>query len=148
MKNKIEIPYKKLLMIQIILDGSSRAQLLSSFPPMHPNVFAHHITVAFKPSVEQAARLAEECGREVDINIAGEASDENCQAVLVSGVDSNNKMPHITISCADGVKPVYSNELLEKTPKHELVMQNMSLKGILTFVTKSQKKYQQPVEIV
>jgi hypothetical protein len=40
--------------------------------------------------------------------------------VLVVGVEAATFCPHITISTADGVKPVYSNELLSKAAVHPL----------------------------
>ncbi len=147
MKNPVEIPYKNLLMIQVVLTPESRSRLLSAFPPMHGNKYAHHITMAFKPSVEQAQSLAVWCGKPMNFTVVGEASDERGQVVAVSGVESNNAMPHITISCADGTKPVYSNELLANTPSYEFVQRNLSLEGRLTFVTKSQQSYQLPVVI-
>ena len=51
-------------------------------------------------------------GESAKLKVIGYSSDEKGQAVVVSGVDSSNKIPHITISTADGVSPVYSNELL------------------------------------
>lgn len=148
MKTPVEIKYKKLLMIQVVLDGVSRSALIKAFPPTHANVYAHHVTVAFKPSIEQAQELSPQCGQEISFSTIAEAADENGQAVLISGVDSNNEFPHITISTAEGVKPSYSNELFKNSLSHELTQQNIQLKGILTFVTKSQKQYTEPVEIV
>lgn len=147
MKDSVKIPYKKLLMIQVVLTPESRSRLLNAFPPMHGKTFAHHITVAFKPSMEQAQSLAASCGEPIDFTVVAEVSDEKGQAALVSGIDSNNDMPHVTISCADGTKPVYSNELLTNTPSHDFVKSNLSLQGVLTFVTKSQKAYQLPVVV-
>ena len=72
--------------------------------------FRHHMTIKFKPSVEEVVSLP--IGQDVTLKIVGYASDDRGQAVLVAGVDSTNELPHITVSTAEGVSPVYSNELL------------------------------------
>lgn len=51
------------------------------------------------------------------MKIIGQAYDQKGFAVLVENAKSKNKFPRITISCAEGVAPVYSNELLEKASK-------------------------------
>jgi len=48
------------------------------------------------------------------MKIIGRAYDEKGDALLVENPKSKNKYPHITLSCAEGVSPVYSNELFEK----------------------------------
>lgn len=48
------------------------------------------------------------------MKIIGRAQDEKGDALLVENKKSSNAHPHITLSCAEGVSPVYSNELIEK----------------------------------
>tara|TARA_Y100000034_G_C6868511_1_gene396109 strand:+ start:437 stop:961 length:525 start_codon:yes stop_codon:yes gene_type:complete len=72
--------------------------------------FAHHMTIKFKPSVEEVVSLP--IGEGVTLKIIGYGEDERGQAVMVSGVRSSNEIPHITVSTAEGISPVYSNELL------------------------------------
>lgn len=148
MENLIQIQYKKLQMIQLIIDGPSRQALLHAFPPMHDNIYAHHVTIAFKPSESQARELAPFCGQVINFEAIAEASDDFGQAVLVSGIDGNNKFPHITISTSPETKPAYSNELLANTLSHELLYQSIPLTGVLTFILKNKKEYSQPVEII
>tara|TARA_Y100000310_G_C20463316_1_gene706392 strand:+ start:402 stop:926 length:525 start_codon:yes stop_codon:yes gene_type:complete len=72
--------------------------------------FSHHMTIKFKPSPEEVVSLP--IGEDVTLKIIGYGEDDKGQAVMVSGVRSSNDIPHITVSTAEGVSPVYSNELL------------------------------------
>jgi len=85
-------------------------ELLKRFPPKHKKVFGHHSTIAFKPANLNGIEM----GKNFSIKIIARAYDEKGDAILVENPKSNNKYPHITLSCAEGVSPVYSNELLEK----------------------------------
>lgn len=84
--------------------------MIAQFPPKHGKVFAHHSTIAFKPPTLDGV----EVGKETPLNIIGRVSDEKGDALLVENLKSNNGHPHITLSCAEGVSPVYSNEMIEK----------------------------------
>ena len=76
------------------------------------NHFKHHMTIKFKPSEEEVVSLS--IGEDIKLKIIGYASDENGQAVVVSGASSSNDAPHITVSTSKGTSPSYSNELLSK----------------------------------
>ena len=95
------------------LPEESRAALISAFPPKHPKVLAHHMTIAFKPSDEEMDMLP--LGQLIKLRVVGHAVDGFGQAVVVEpvGVVSKNAVPHITIS-VDKKSPVYSNELLAR----------------------------------
>ena len=85
-------------------------ELIQKFIPKHNKVLAHHSTIDFKPgSLEDIVP-----GRKVNIKIIGRAHDKKGDALLVENKKSKNVFPHITLSCAEGVRPVYSNELLER----------------------------------
>lgn len=84
--------------------------LLKKFPPKHPKIFGHHSTIAFKPGNLDGI----ETGKESTMKIVGRAFDEKGDALLVENPKSKNKFHHITLSCANGVSPFYSNELFEK----------------------------------
>ena len=97
------------------LNPESVAKLLSHFPPLHPNVYAEHLTIAYRPSASVEKSLAPMCGEERTVDVIGYAYDEYVQAVVVDGIPRLDPgTPHITISCANGVGPVYSNTLLSK----------------------------------
>lgn len=91
----------------------SHRLLLAKVPPRHPFVHAHHMTVAFNPTIERMEHYRPMIGQELRLKVIGVAEDEKGQAVRVEG-PSENANPHITISCADGVPAKYSNDLLSK----------------------------------
>jgi hypothetical protein len=96
----------------------------------HPNYYGHHMTMAFKP--EQAP---ENEGEEVEVKVIGYSKDDKGEAVVVEveGVQTTNKHPHITLSCAKDVKPFYSNILLEERGYTKMT-QPLILKGVVTAV--------------
>lgn len=87
-----------------------KEDLLNKFPPKHLKVFAHHSTISFRPSGLEGIDI----GRESSMKITARVFDEKGDALLVENSKSSFKYPHITLSCAAGVPPVYSNELIDK----------------------------------
>jgi hypothetical protein len=55
------------------------------------------------------------------MKIFGHVQDEKRDALILENPKSNNKYPHITLSVAEGVSPVYSNELIANAFSKELV---------------------------
>jgi len=104
--------------VGVVLDAASVAALHEAVPPRHPTVtLQNHVTLCFEPTTtEWLPLLGTRCALRVD----GEAFDDRGQAVTVSIDESSEvsalladgRTPHITISTADGVEAVYSNELL------------------------------------
>jgi hypothetical protein len=86
-----------------------KQKLLEKFPPKHEKVFAHHSTIAFKPESLKGIEI----GEKSSMKIIARAYDEKGDALLVENPKSENENPHITLSCAKGVSPVYSNELIK-----------------------------------
>ncbi len=84
--------------------------LQDKFPPHHANVYGHHSTIAFRPGSLDGIDV----GAEGKIAVIGRVHDEKGDALLVHNPKSTNKFPHITLSCAEGVRPVYSNEMIER----------------------------------
>lgn len=76
-----------------------------------PNKYAHHMTIKFAPSEERVAQTP--VGDRVFLDVVGYAENDNIQVVVVQpiGVDSDNLIPHVTVS-TDGTPPVKSNILL------------------------------------
>jgi hypothetical protein len=88
-------------------------KLLQMFPAKHSKVFAHHSTNWYKPTSIDGL----ETGKKGLLKIIGQTHDDKAFALLVENVKSKNKYPHITISCAENIEPVYSNELLDNASK-------------------------------
>lgn len=81
-------------------------------------IYAHHMTVVFKPTEEQIRDFA--LKQECTLRVIGYAHDAQCQAVVVRpscayGIACQNAYPHITIA-TEFTPPGYSNELLQKGP--------------------------------
>lgn len=108
---------RKAIYTGIFLDDSSKVSLLSHanmYGGMHSKVLAHHLTLVFSPSFKDVAELA--IGSYYSIAAIGIAKDEKAQAVVCNIPDElccSNIIPHITVSVADNIKPVYSNILLK-----------------------------------
>lgn len=119
-----KLPEKLHIYTGIFLKEADRVALLKAFPPKHPNIYADHVTFWFKPELEQVMainKMNSPTTQEFAIRVVGYAEDEKAQAVKIEfpwadlmGLVIKNEILHITISCADGVSPVYANELLKK----------------------------------
>jgi len=97
---------------------------------VHPDIYAHHVTLAYLPDAATYAKYAPRLGEQINIKVIGLADDGKAQAAVVE-TESENDNPHITISCEPGVKPVYSNEMLKKTP---IKSAKMDLKANIEFI--------------
>lgn len=83
--------------------------LLEKFSPRHEKIFGHHSTIEFKPHTLDGI----EVGNGISLKIIGRVTDEKGDALLVESPKSENSYSHITFSCAEGVSPMYSNELIK-----------------------------------
>lgn len=123
--------------LAIILDEKSQQLLLKRFPALYPKVFAHHVTVAFKPPMDVYDQYKAYLGQPVTLQVRAYAKDDKCQAVGVEAVGADvaqifkNKKYHITIS-TNGVAPFYSNVLLEKG--YEPVAGELTLAATFEFI--------------
>jgi hypothetical protein len=96
------------------LNDKVRDMLIAKFDDDLQNKFAHHITLAFKPDQDTLDLMT--IGADITIQVIGEAIDNKGHALIVKLPDDviyKGKTPHITISTADGVKPFYSNILID-----------------------------------
>lgn len=94
----------------LFVDNSSL--LKSMFPPIYPNVYYHHSTIEFRPKNLDEMEL----GKKIKLPIIGRITTNDVDALLVDNPKSKNKYPHITLSTAEGVSPVKSNEAFEQHP--------------------------------
>ena len=103
----------------VFLDAPSHTKLVRWWNsavgiPLHSTPEADHMTIKFEPTEKEVTTLP--LGEKTSLKVVGWASDDKGQAVLVvpHGVVSANAYPHVTMSCAPGTQPVYSNELLSR----------------------------------
>lgn len=99
----------KIIYNAYVLTEDSQRKLMERFPPKFDNTFYHHMTINFG-----VQKFPKNLGWVSELTIVGYAEDEKGQAVVVNQLLGEGRTAHITLSCADGVKPVYSNELLKK----------------------------------
>lgn len=98
--------------IAAVLDKESEEKLKKL--AIHPNIYCHHMTLAYRPDFEAWERYQDFLDKDITLVTIGMAKDDKGQAVLIEGCPSENTYPHITISCADGVTPKYSNEMFSR----------------------------------
>ena len=114
-EDNVQGAMKKVSYSAIFLDDASHRELLAWWVkatelPLLSQVHGHHMTIKFKPTPEEVAKL--DLGQKVKVRVVGWAADEKGQAVLVyPEVESTKAHPHITVS-TDGGSPAYSNDLL------------------------------------
>lgn len=86
-----------------------------------PNVFLHHVTLAFRPhpESEHVRNVQEHMGRLIDVRVTGIGVGEGVRALQVEPdpirmaefrLECANKVPHLTVATAEGVKPFASNQ--------------------------------------
>jgi hypothetical protein len=99
----------KIIYNALLLTPKSKELVFRKFKGIHPNKYGEHVTLEFSPR-----HMPDNIGDIVNIEVIGYSSDDKGEALVVSlnTVSSKNKVPHITLSTASGVKPFYSNELL------------------------------------
>ena len=114
----------------LLLTDEAKKALKKEFPGVHDGMyFGEHITLEFKPS-----RLPLDIGKKFVVELIEYFQDDKGEAVTVKlpyGIISKNDAPHITISCAQGIKPFYSNQLITKT-KGEKVKMKIKLDTVMS----------------
>ena len=114
----------KVIYTAIFLLPEEQARLLAVFPARHPQVHGGHVTLVFKPSPTQLEAITPHLGKEVEVEVTGLAVDDRGQAVTVEipgalkvapESPKDTRVHHVTLPCAEGGSPVYSNELLKGT---------------------------------
>lgn len=121
----------------IFLTEEAKEALLKAFPPLHPKIFGHHVTLAFHKTKPEMAKVFDPYLEQVvEFEVVGTASDDKGQAVKVTVPDpypglNPDQLHHVTVSCVSS--PVYSNELL-KRGWQEIIP--FKLKGVVRHFTK------------
>lgn len=132
----------------VFLTEAGRKRLLEFFPPRHQNVYADHATLFFKPPPEVAEvvkALSRDLLEVMKFSVVSHVADEKGQAVGIeffrghlNGVMIKSEILHITISCAEGTSPVYSNTLMKMA---ETLPDKVSMYGELGVCSHSDRDY-------
>jgi hypothetical protein len=101
----------------VVLNDSSRQRLIRRFENVIPEgweIVAHHMTINMG---ELHQEDKDKIGMIVDLNVEDFAMDDKVIAVGVSGFESQNAKPHITLAVnrTAGGKPMMSNKLTDWT---------------------------------
>jgi hypothetical protein len=99
----------------VVLDESSRNRLIRRFESLIPEgweVVAHHATIKLGELDPNEKWMINE---EITLSVNDFAMDDKVMAVGVSGSESHNAKPHITIAVnrQAGGKPMMSNKLID-----------------------------------
>ena len=113
---------KKIIYIAGVVKSDIKLKQLVE--PKYPNIYCHHMTIKYGDINE----LPEFIGEEIKFHADAIYKDE--KAIAITGIASDSKVrnfmktnkqkPHITICTANGVKPVYSNELILSKNKEDI----------------------------
>jgi hypothetical protein len=117
LKEELAVDNIKSKYLAFIVDPSSREMLLQKFPPKYPRVICGHITVEFNVNDANYASL-KEAYEGAKANVIGYATDGQGVEALVVNVNGSTNRPsggtfHITLSLAEGRKPVESNKIIQ-----------------------------------
>lgn len=85
------------------------SELMRKYPSNLPNKFYHHSTNKFgkQPFDDRE-------GEKMRLHIIGRLTTDKVDVLVVENPNSINKIPHITLATAEGIKPFESNSELEK----------------------------------
>jgi tRNA uridine 5-carbamoylmethylation protein Kti12 len=102
--------------VGLFIDAHTRNEILARVGPRHGNVVAEHITLFFRPTTQYIRQAP--IGRKFKVRVVSVVEDSKGQALQIELDDRlplkcRNKIPHVTVSTAEGVSAFYSNELLE-----------------------------------
>ena len=103
-------------------------------PSNYTNLYMHHMTVQFG---FDGVELPDYIGEEFNFIVDAEYSDD--KAIALSGhidneaiaevMDEHNQHAHVTVATIDGVKPVYSNELLKTGTRNDVSINTIKMKA-------------------
>jgi hypothetical protein len=99
----------------VVLDEKSRSRLIERFKSVIPpefEIIAHHMTINLGELDPEFQRFL---GMPVRLSVDDIAMDDKVIAVGVSGFESKNEKPHITLAVnrGNGGKPMMSNKLTD-----------------------------------
>lgn len=146
---ELKSAYKKMSktprMIQLVLTNESRQLLEKTLQPFkfsnkqaQSEQYCHHITIAYKPTLEQFAYIQNQLqeNEKVVVKVIERAWSDSLQIEAVRVELPINipwlKYPHITVSM-EGNKPALSNEMLTSSDKQSEQVSELTLETTLKY---------------
>ncbi len=105
--------------------SSSRLKQLAK----RDNIYCHHVTLCFMPNEAQHEYFQSLLGEIFPFRATQYRHNDKVDCVVVEPPCDSKEFPHVTLSCANGVKPVEANELINATSKDI----RLSLNGMVKF---------------
>lgn len=118
------------------LSEKSRQDLQAAFPLKYPGKQVDHVTFAFGPKPDVVEAFTQFVGQQAEGTVTAYFEDEKGQAVTVdvqSPIPATNKILHVTLATAEGVKPVYSNQLVANPAAKQPAPGGLKLTGVYDF---------------
>ena len=113
--------------IAVVLDENSVNSLKEAIPPIHQKLFYHHMTIAYMPDELVYKKYEDSIGKQVELSVTGFCFDDKCQVAIVETNLSEKEVPHVTLSCEENTKPVYSDTLLRNKTNYKVI--NLKITG-------------------
>lgn len=118
----------------VFLTEESKKMLLSMIPARYPTVYAEHMTLAFGRHMNPTYPLGEKVKLWADMHYWDDRGQ--CVTVILQKDMkvhlAKEQVPHVTISCAEGVKPFYSTELIKTSGKGD-VWSDLEFEGVIDY---------------
>lgn len=99
----------------VFLTEESKDRVLHSAPPLHEAVSADHMTLAYRPTLDQCLELP--LGRQAALFVEGVVSDYRAQALAVQHPSwlpfYSESVPHVTVSVGEGVLAREAGDLVK-----------------------------------
>lgn len=124
--------------IAFVPDERSRTLLLQAFPPKHPDVICHHVTLEFGVSEDRLQDITEAIDGAF-VEVVGSVYDDKAEALIVKINGCMERIDlgtfHITHSLdrSKGAKPVYSNTLVSNKSNLEWLDGYVFIVGTVQF---------------
>lgn len=113
-----DLRFKPGTYLAFLLSEKSRADLLTRWPPLYPDVRCHHVTLEFNLTDEKLAFFMRALKGGADVQVVGYAKSDKLDlfAVTLNGqaVRPDGGYYHITHSLVPPTKPKESNDLLTR----------------------------------
>ena len=111
-------PANGIVYIALFLDLMDQRRLIKRFGQAYPEAHADHLTLWHFQDVRSLDLPSLPWGKKIPLKIIGYVMDDQAQVVIVQAPAKfhpvGGRTPHITISTAPGVNPVYANALIAK----------------------------------
>jgi len=120
----------------IFLTPQSKEKLKQVIPPKFKQKSGDHLTILFDPDEEDLERFLPYVGKRIVLTVTHEVDNDRVQAIRIKDIETEQGIPHITLSWDEGASPAESNELIE-TETGRPIQPWLKLQGIFDVYPRS-----------